>query len=203
MPELQTSAAAKPLPLPGPICDRDQCTEPASSSYLFDWGQGGQCCGKHQFLLKQVADQISRNVVFAPLATAAPVPMARDERTRLKGEVYAVTEELEEAKQRGLDLYRQNERLIQQVQSLTVRGRETELQLRDAANELEKAKSELERRDAEHGNLVDEVERLRTLVKLQPRAGEGSVVEGGPSATGLGGAAGDAGAPTSKQGKKQ
>ena len=39
--------------------------------------------------------------------------------------------ELEETKSRGLDMYRQNTLLTQQVQALTVRGKETEAQLKD------------------------------------------------------------------------
>src|SRR6186713_2027563 len=151
-----TTAAAAPLPLPGPICDREGCSNPANATYAFDWGENGICCSTHQFLLKQTADQIFRGVQFLPLANLPPAPMARDERARLKGETYALTEELEEAKGRGLELYRQ---------------------------------IELQSRDAEHGGMVDELTRLRTLAKLQPA--QHVVGEGGAPAE----------PPTSKQGK--
>jgi|SRR6186713_188997 len=186
-----TTAAAAPLPLPGPICDREGCSNPANATYAFDWGENGICCSTHQFLLKQTADQIFRGVQFLPLANLPPAPMARDERARLKGETYALTEELEEAKGRGLELYRQNEQLMLQLQASTTRGRETELQLRDATREIERLQVELQSRDAEHGGMVDELTRLRTLAKLQPA--QHVVGEGGAPAE----------PPTSKQGKNK
>lgn len=147
------------------------CGQPAVSAYTWEWGDTGHCCAVHQSVLQsQTAVQLGRSITFQPLTSAAPPPMTRDERTRLKGEVYALEEEIKDLKLRGSELYTENTQLTQRVQSLTVRGRETEAKLRDAQRELEQLHEEIERRAAEHGELVDEVTRLRTLEKFSPGA---------------------------------
>jgi hypothetical protein len=169
-------------PEPAKPCDRmntdgSKCTQPAGMTYFLDWGESGVCCPQHQFLLNQMATQIGRSAQFSPLAVTGPVPMTRDERTRLKGEVYALEEELKDAKQRGLDLYRENETLARQAQAATVRGRETELQLKDALGEIDRLRNAVQERDAAHGDLVDEVGRLRTLSSFTTRDTETSRVD--------------------------
>lgn len=165
-----------------PTCDQknklspgveEACKQAGVVAYLWDWGDKGVCCQHHMMLLQQTAGNLGRAVTFVPLVAAAPAPITRDERARLKGEVYALTEEIEEHKGRGLDLYRENERLAQQVQALTVRGRETELQLKEAKKQVEQLQQQADERDAEHGNLVDEVERLRSIAKFsEPKRSE-------------------------------
>ena len=147
-----------------PQCDRD-CVEAAVSAYVWEWGERGVCCALHQTLLTQTSQNVGRSVVFAPLTPPAPAPLTRDERTKLKGEVYALGEEIEDLKSRGLALYRENEQLTRQVQATTVRLRETSLKLSEANQELDICRERLLARDAEHGELVDELERLRTLQK--------------------------------------
>lgn len=147
-------------------CDQDGCTNTAIVNYTWDWGMSGKCCAGHQAEFTQKQEALSRKVQFAPLQTAAPAPLTRDQRTRLQAEVLVLKEELEDAKLRGLDLYRENVKLAQSVQALTVRGRESEAQLRDMSREIERLQTELGKRDAEHGALNDEVERLRTITKF-------------------------------------
>jgi NAD(P)H-flavin reductase len=170
MPQAETTPVVENSP-PPPVCDRanadgSKCSEPAQFTYFWEWGEKGVCCAQHQFLQTQIASQIGRNVQFTPIVAAGPVAMTRDERTRLKGEVYALEEELKDVQARGLALYRENELLARQAQAATVRGRETELQLKEALADLDRARKDLEARDAEHGNLVDEVGRLRTLASF-------------------------------------
>jgi len=148
-----------------PVCDRG-CTKPAAFSYTWSWGETGVCCEEHQFLMNQTANQIERTIQFSPLVPAGPAPLERPERIRLKSEIYALEEESKDLKARGLEMYRLNERLTSQVQALTVRGRETEAQLRDASREIDRLTCELAKRDAEHGNMVDELDRLRTLAQF-------------------------------------
>lgn len=149
-----------------PTCDQAGCGKPAVFTYLWDWGQQGVCCAHHQLLLQQTSEPLQRKVSFSPLLAPGPVPMTRDERARLKGEVYAAEAEIEDLKGRGLDLYRENTKLATQVQALTVRGRESEAQLKDASVRITQLEQQLQDKDAEHGGLVDEVERLRTLTKF-------------------------------------
>ena len=149
-----------------PLCTDPDCGENAVFSYVWSWGKQGLACAKHASLLNQTATNLSQTVMVAPLATAAPAPLLRDERVRLTAEVMVGKEELLEAKARGLDLYRENVSLTRQIQALTVRGRESEAQLKDAAIEVERLRTELDKRDAEHGEMADELDRLRTLAKF-------------------------------------
>jgi hypothetical protein len=160
----QQAVEATEVPPPdASICDRKGCVEIATLTYMFDWGENGKCCQKHSFVLRQAAEQTQRGVQISPLVAAAPAPLTRDERTRLKAETYALEAEIEDVKARGLTLYNENGKLARQAQAATVRGAETETQLREANVEIERLRAELEKRDADHGNLVDEVGRLRTL----------------------------------------
>ena len=149
-----------------PICDDTSCDKPAVAHYAWDWGLTGVCCGIHMALAAQKQESLSRRVTFAPLIAAGPAPLMRDERVRLTAEAMVLREELDEAKARGLDLYRENVKITGQVQSLTVRGRERDAQLADARAEIELLKEELAKRDSEHGDLADEVDRLRTLERF-------------------------------------
>lgn len=149
-----------------PTCDRD-CTKPALYAYQWSWGEKGVCCEQHRFLLQQSAEHLGgATVSFAPLAPTSPAPVSRDERARFAGELYAANAEIEDLKTRGLDLYRENTNLTSQLQSLTVRQRETSAQLDDAKAEAAKLQEQLQKRDAELGQLTDEVSRLRTLAKF-------------------------------------
>lgn len=172
--QIETLTEAPPAGIP--VCDRG-CTKPAAFSYAWSWGETGVCCVEHQFLMNQTANQIERTIQFSQLVATGPAPLDRPERIRLKSEIYALEAENGDLKARGLDMYRLNERLTSQVQALTVRGRETEAQLRDASREIDRLACELAKRDAEHGNIVDELDRLRTLAQFldtatQPGIGE-------------------------------
>lgn len=168
-----------------PVCDQKNgqapCKEPAVFSYMWDWGEKGVCCQAHQFLLTQTSGNLGRAVNFAPLQAAAPAPITRDERARLAGQIYAAEAEIEDLKGRGLDLYRENEKLARQLQTLTVRHRELELQHRDLTNESLKLQEKMDERDSEHGNLVDELERLRSLQSFSEKTAREAASERGLS----------------------
>ena len=121
------------------------------------------CCALHAMLKQQVATQIERTITFHPLAPATPAPITRDERTRLKAESLVLAEELEEAKSRGLELYRVNDQLRGENRLLSVREAEAHAQLKDAQGQLEEARVALEKLNAENANLVQELERAKTL----------------------------------------
>lgn len=145
------------------------CGKPAVAAFTWEWGESGFVCAEHQAVFhSQTAPQIGRSIQFQPLTPAAAPPLTRDERAKLKGEVYALEEECKDLKLRGTDLYNENVKLSQQVQSLTVRGRETAQQLKEAQQRIEELEDEAMRRNNEHGELVDEVTRLRTLEKFLP-----------------------------------
>jgi transposase len=155
----------------GTMCDQPLCQEQATHGYTWEWGQSGAVCARHQVLLQQTAQNLGRTITFAPIDPAATPPITRDERVRLKAESLVLAEELTEAKTRGLEMYRQIELLTAQVQSLTVRNREAEAQLKDLANAREKSEARLVELEVENGDLADELGRLRVL--LPPASLEG------------------------------
>lgn len=171
---------AEPLHPSVLTCDRDGCPNAAVQAYQFPWGEKGVCCATHGFLLNQAAEQINRSVQLTPLVAPGPEPLLRPERVRLTAEVLVLKEELEDAKTRGLDLYRNNGELTRQVQSLTVQQREAKAQLTDQAKEITQLRGQLEEARAENGELVLEVERLRTLEAFTnpPQNPGGNVVDG-------------------------
>lgn len=153
------------------LCDQPLCQEQATHAYTWEWGQSGAVCGKHRALLQQTSENLGRSITFAPIDPAATPALTRDERVKLKAETLVVSEELAEAKARGLDMYRQIEKLSQQVQSLTVRNREAEEQLKDLGNAREKAEARVVELEVENADLHDELGRLRVL--LPPVVGTG------------------------------
>lgn len=155
-----------------PTCDRGEAGAPCGAkavfAYQWDWGEKGTCCAEHATLLQQIGNTISRGVTLHPLHDPTPAPLQRDERVRLVAANLVVEAELEEAKSRGLELYRINTQLRGDVQLFRVRNQEADAQLADARAEIELLKEELEKRDREASELVLEVERLKTLAAFQP-----------------------------------
>jgi hypothetical protein len=152
------------LPPPAlPVMCGQYPDELATHAYVWAWGESGVCCPRGVASLRQTADQIGRTIEFSVLNPGLEPPLERTERVRLKAEVYAAEAELSDAKARGLELYRQNTLLAQQAQAATVRGRESEAQLSDATARVATLTGQLASRDAEHGDLVDEIERLKLI----------------------------------------
>lgn len=164
------------------MCDQPECKNTAEFAYAWDWGQKGICCSEHAQLFQQRAPQLNRTVSIHPLPNtpAAAPPMQRDERVKLQAEVLVLQEEVKEANVRGLDLFRENTKLAQQVQLLTVRERELRHQLQDGESKVFELQNKLDARDVEHGEMLAELERLRTLERLVP-ASTRTVVEGSPA----------------------
>lgn len=146
------------------MCDQEGCSEPATHAYTWEWGKSGTVCAKHLMVLQQTAANLGRTIQFAPINAQATTPLQREERVRLKSEALVLQEELDEAKARGLEMYRQNTLLTAQVQSLTVRNREAEAQRTDALKVRDQADVRLAELEAENATLSDELGRLRVLV---------------------------------------
>lgn len=163
-------APEAPMSTVAEVATCDECDAPALFAYAWPWGEGGKVCALHAALHQQTANNLGREITLAALPAPQNVPLTRSERVQLKAEVYALEEEAKDLKQRGLALYNENVNLTSQVQALTVRQRETAAQLADKTAEAEYLERRLLERDAEHGDLVDEVTRLRTLVKFQQPA---------------------------------
>jgi hypothetical protein len=146
------------------LCDQSLTPEPATHSYVWEWGASGTCCARQVPILQQTANNLGRSITFGVLTSAATPPLQRDERVKLKAEAFVAQEELAEAKARGLELYRQNTQLTAQVQSLTVRNREADAQRKDAIAARDELDQRLVAMQAENASLSDELARLQVLL---------------------------------------
>lgn len=144
-------------------CDQEGCAELATLAYRWDWGATGVCCSTHGALLQQAAGNLQRGIVVHPLAQAAPLPLLRDERIQLIATQLVTEAELNEARSRGLELYRKNGDLQVQLNTAVVRERELKAQLKDANEKLATSEQLLDLTDKENGRLLVELERLRSL----------------------------------------
>jgi hypothetical protein len=148
------------------LCDQSGTPEPATHSYVWEWGASGTCCASQVPILQQTANNLGRSITFGVITSAATPPLQREERVKLKAEAFVLAEELSEAKARGLDMYRQNTQLTAQVQSLTVRNREADAQKKDAIAARDEMDRRLQALEAENALLNDELGRLRVLVPV-------------------------------------
>lgn len=161
-PAENTPAAPEHLVVEAPVCDREGCKNAATFAYFFDWGEQGICCSEHATLLQQSAANVQRGVQLTPLAKV-PTPMTRDERITHHATVLTLQEELKQAQERGLELYRANQQLLADKKLLQLRDREQHAQLEEAHKANARLQAEIERRDTENARLVDENERLKPL----------------------------------------
>lgn len=144
-------------------CDEDGCNEAAVYNYRWDWGAVGKVCAKHAQLLQQTSEAIKRTIALHPIARATSEPLGRDERVQLVAKHIVLEAELEEAKTRGLEVYRKNGDLQVQLNTAVVRERELKAQVADSQvklGELQKAHDKL---NLENGRLLVELERLSAL----------------------------------------
>lgn len=155
-------------------CDRTGvdgvvCSEKATQAYSWDWGETGVCCDTHAVLLQQIAGQIERKLVLTPL-TRAPQPIGRDERIALTARSLVLQEEVENAKLRGLELYRINQQLAAELRLYKVRAEEAHVQLTEAQKQAAQLLDEVAERDAENARLLADNERLKLLEASLPDA---------------------------------
>jgi hypothetical protein len=161
------------------LCDRPDCSAPARWSYSWEWGESGVCCDAHKAEMTQLQRALKRTCQFGALATG-PAPIERGERVALKGTIYALEEELAEAKARGLEQHRQLQLLAGQAQMVTVRNREAEAQLAAARASERKQTALADKLAQENGEMADELSRLTLMVepvlpRVQPTGSTGVV----------------------------
>lgn len=147
---------------------REGCENTPIAQYVWPWGENGLCCADCQVVLGQKSEQLKRQVQITPLAVGAPPPMERAERIELNAKILTLEAEVSEARDRGLDLYRQVERLQEQVILETSK-------CASVAASLERALVQIDELRAENGRLRevaatenDELQRLRALVPRPP-----------------------------------
>lgn len=144
----------------------EHCSEIATHTYAWPWGEAGKVCALHARLAQQTAENLQRQVTIGNLSPTGPAPITRDERSKLKGEVYALQEEVTDLKARGVALFNENLQQAQSISALTLRNREAQQQLREARAENEELAAKLLQRDAEQQDQVEELQRLRKLAQF-------------------------------------
>lgn len=146
--------------------------QPAIATYLWPWGETGLCSAKYQLELNQTAGNLSRTILFLPLADAQEAPMERSERTKLKAECLVLEEELSECKLRAVAMYQENVNLTAQVRSYAVNKRELEAQLSDVTIKAGRLEQSLVTAQAAQGEMVEELTQLRTIAKYVDQSTE-------------------------------
>jgi hypothetical protein len=145
------------------MCGEEGCDQPAVFSYRWEWGATGKCCSMHAALLQQTATTLQRSIALHPLLKAGPAPLLRDERIQLTARALTLEAELDEAKSRGLEVYRRNGDLQVQLNTAVVKERELKAQLSDAAQTLSRVQAERDSLNQRNGELLVELDRLRSL----------------------------------------
>lgn len=152
-----------------PLCTADpECGQTAIASYVWPWGESGVCCARHQVILQQKAQQLKRSVQLTALQPGAERPVTRDERIQARARIMTLEAELEDAKGRGMELYRANEQLQTQLKVEWAKRAEMEAQLSDARRLLEAAQVENGKLRNQAAEENDELQRLRALVPRTP-----------------------------------
>ena len=148
--------------------DGSPCKEVAKLSYRWDWGLEGACCQRHGLLLQQTSASLSRGISVTPLNQPIGIPLERSERTQLMAAKLAAEAEADEIKARGAELYNANMDLTRQVQTLTLKLRESEAAHSVKDKQLNVLNRERDERMAQLADLTNEVQRLTTLSKFNP-----------------------------------
>lgn len=146
------------------LCNHPGCDAPATQAYAWEWGEKGVTCPTHVTHLNQTAAATKRKVTLAPLQEAPTPPMTRDERTRLKAEVYTLEEELSDAKEQGAKLYAERNDLAAQLRRALARETELKTKLADVEADLAKVNDELDDKTASLQEAVSELTTLRGIV---------------------------------------
>lgn len=157
-------ALAQPAQAQHALCNVDDCHEPATAGYQWDWGERGFACSRHVFLLRQKAENLQRGVQFTVLDPHATPPLTRDERTRFHAQVLTLEDELRDAKVRGLELYQSNTRIAEEARRLAARNRELEVQFADMHAAMTAAVAQRDAHLADLGDATAELERLRMIL---------------------------------------
>lgn len=173
MPEVQAIEICT-WKLPGGVT----CSNPATHSYRWEWGEEGKCCASCVALLNQTAQNLSRTVSTKQLdaASSAAAPLTRNERTQLIAARLSAEAELEEVQQRGQQMYQSNVDLTSQVQTHVMRARERDGQLSEKDEQIKRLSTDLERRERELAEATTELQRLRVLNQFATQPTERSRV---------------------------
>lgn len=145
-------------------CYVDGCTNTPTASFTWPWSESGLVCAEHTVLLRQKAAQLKRDVLIVPLQPGEPTPITRDERIASKARIMALEEELDEAKRRGMDLYRQHEELQRRLKVALAQTAAVDAELRSIVEERDSLRRLLGEAERAAARENDELQQLRALV---------------------------------------
>jgi hypothetical protein len=149
-------------------CFYEGCKETPVATYVWPWGETGLTCAQHQIVLRQKASQLNRDVVITPMQPGAPTPMTRDERITSQARILTLEAELEEARTRGVEMYRSNEQLTAQLRVEQAKTAELDAALTAATNRYDELVAMTGELRAELAEAVDELGKLRAVVTAGP-----------------------------------
>lgn len=148
------------------------CEGEPVASYEWPWGDKGLACSRCLGLIRQLEQNLKRQCSIVAIQSGAPAPIERQERIDYQARILALTAECDEAKTRGLELYRSVESLQNQVKLERAK-------LASVTASLEMAVTQNDALRVENGELRqsaarenDELQRLRALVTLPTEPAE-------------------------------
>lgn len=166
MPDTTTEDTSRPASLAPryPACDYEGCEQPATHSYVWDWGDGGHCCQQHVAAHSMTARNLKRTVQFAALAASAPVELTRQQRIDMNARVLAAEQEADEVNAKSVELYNANVQLANEIKRQSIEVLGLQAQVRDLAAELEQTRSEKMKALTELGAAKTELARLQGIL---------------------------------------
>jgi uncharacterized phage infection (PIP) family protein YhgE len=145
-------------------CFVDGCEHPPVAEFVWPWGETGLVCAHHRIILAQKSKRLNRDVVITPLQSGTPAPLTRDERIASKARIMTLEEELDEAKSRGMDLYRQLEELKAQLVRANRNAKAADEELKALLDERDSLRQLLGEAQLAAARENDELQQLRALV---------------------------------------
>lgn len=152
------------------LCSVGECTQHATHSYTWDWGEAGYCCSTHLVTLRHRMQSLDRVCTFVALQPGAPTELAHDERVQLHARVLAAEDEVKIAKARNLVLFQSNETLTVEVRRLHAEAEELRSQVADARAEAEQLTTEKMKALADLADSNHELARLQGLLAAVDQA---------------------------------
>lgn len=173
-PDILAAAAIK-------LCDEPGCGERATHSFITPWSNG-DVCAKHQRLKAQRMQNLKRQVTFGVIVDTAPKPLRREERVQFRASIMTLEEEIKEVRIRAEEMYRNNQKLVAQVQRLSMVENELKAQVSDAKVDVESAQLMVLEREEQLAEASEELNRLRVLfnakdIDKQLSDGEASITD--------------------------
>lgn len=146
-----------------PMCDVEGCNQFATHSFISPWSSGN-CCAHHQRSKAQLMKNLKRQITFGVIVNTAPAPLQRDERVKLRATIMVQEEELKEVRIRAEEMYLGNQKLVAQVQRLSMVETELKAQAKDAKVDTEAAVMQLLEREEQLAESNEELSRLRVIL---------------------------------------